>query len=83
MTPAGKEIQQAFEVEQMLPALGSFVDHEDWSTFEEELKEWHGNLPEEQVAKFLATHETWSAALAKRKRERERGEMKERKELKE
>ncbi|UPR05316.1 tRNA pseudouridine synthase [Chloropicon primus] len=83
MTPAGKEIQQAFEVEQMLPALGSFVDHEDWSTFEEELKEWHGNLPEEQVAKFLATHETWSAALAKRKREREREEMKERKELKE
>ena len=67
MTERGKGIRREFEARSMRPALAAFLGHEDWTRFEEELRTWHENLPEDQVARFLATHDKWSAELREKR----------------
>ena len=67
MSNKGYDLQRTFETDTLRPALGQFLHHEDWQTFEDELQEWRNNLDMHQVHRFIETCEKWKADLKQRR----------------
>ena len=72
MTCDGKNAQSDFEKRLLNPVLAEFLTHSDWKTFEEDLQEWHSNLKEDQVAKFLEVWRKWSCDQKRKREEKEK-----------